>query len=153
MAIDVDKAKALELAPITAKVERGRLAFFAKAIGEADPVYSDVDAAKAAGHQDLPVLPTFFFSLELESPDPFGYIVDLGIDLRRVLHGEQSFTYHSLAYAGETLTLQPRIVDVFSKKGGAMEFLTKQTDITRDGELVAEATSTLIVRNPEVKTA
>lgn len=151
MAIDVDKAKALELAPITVQVERGRLAFFAKAIGQTDPVYTDLDAAKADVHPDLPVPPTYFFSLELESPDPFGYIVDLGIDLRRVLHGEQSFTYHSLAYAGETLTLQPRIVDVFAKKGGAMEFLIKQTDISRDGKLIAEATSTLIVRNPEVK--
>lgn len=153
MAIDVDKAKALQLAPITVQVERGRLAFFAKAIGQSDPVYSDVEAAKSAGHPDLPVPPTFFFSLELEQADPFGYIVDLGVDLRRVLHGEQSFTYHSLAYAGQTLTLQPHIIDVFAKKGGAMEFLIKKTDITRDGELIAEATSTLIVRNPEVKAA
>ncbi|MPY85553.1 MAG: MaoC family dehydratase [Actinophytocola sp.] len=150
MAIDVEQAKALELAPNTVKVERGRLRFFAKAIGETDPVYSDTDAAKRAGHSDLPVPPTFLFSMELESPDPFGYLADLGVDLRRVLHGEQSFTYHSMAHAGETLTLQPRIVDVLSKKGGAMEFLLKRTDITRDGELVAEATSTIIVRNPEM---
>lgn len=151
MAIDVDKAKALELAPITVRVERGRLAFFAKAIGQTDPVYSDVEAAKAACHPDVPVPPTFFFSLELEQEDPFAWLTDLGIDLRRVLHGEQSFTYHSLAYAGETLTLRPRIVDVFAKKGGVMEFLIKQTDITRDGTLIAEATSTIVVRNPEVK--
>ncbi|MQA62570.1 MAG: MaoC family dehydratase [Actinophytocola sp.] len=151
MAIDVDKAKALRLAPVTVTVERGRLRFFAKAIGESDAVYSDVTAAQRAGHPDLPVPPTFFFSLELERPDPFGYLDKLGIDLRRVLHGEQSFTYHSLAYAGDTLIVRPRIVDAFSKKGGAMEFLIKQTDITRDGELVAEATSTIIVRNPEVK--
>jgi acyl dehydratase len=148
--IDADKAKAYEFAPITAEVERGRLRFFAKAIGQTDPVYSDLEAAKQAGHTDLPVPPTFFFSMELDSPDAFGYIAGLGIDLRRVLHGEQSFTYHSMVHAGETVTLRPRIVDVFSKKGGAMEFLVKQTDITRDGELVAEATATIIVRNPEV---
>lgn len=151
MAIDVDKAKALRLAPVTVTVERGRLRFFAKAIGEPDAVYFDVAAAQRAGHPDLPVPPTFFFSLELERPEPFGYIDELGIDLRRVLHGEQSFTYHSLAYAGDTLIVRPRIVDVSSKKGGAMEFLVKRTDITRDGELVAEATSTIIVRNPEGK--
>ncbi|GAA5165652.1 MULTISPECIES: MaoC family dehydratase N-terminal domain-containing protein [Amycolatopsis] len=149
MAIDPGRAKALALDPITVAVERGRLAFFARATGQHDPVYSDPDAAEAAGHPDLPVPPTFFFSLELESPDPFAYLTALGVDLRDVLHGEQAFTYHSLAHAGDTLTLRPRIVDVFAKKGGALEFLVKKTEITRGGEPVADATSTLVVRNPE----
>lgn len=151
MPIDVDKAKALELPPITVRVERGRLRFFATAIGESNPIYSDLDVAKQAGHPDLPVPPTFFFGMELDSPDPFGYLTELGVDLRRVLHGEQSFTYHTLAYAGDTLTLQPRIVDVFGKKGGAMELLVKQTDTTRNGALVAESTSTVILDSREVK--
>lgn len=147
MPIDADKAKALVFEPITVNVERGGLAFFAKAIGQHDPAYCDLDAAKAAGHPDLPVPPTFFFSLELCSPDPFAYLRNLGVDLRRILHGEQSFTYHHQAYAGETLTLQPKIVNAFSKKGGALEFLVKQTEITRDGELVAEAECVIVVRN------
>lgn len=150
MPLDADKAKALEFEPITVDVERGSLAFFAKAIGQPDPVYYDLDAAQAAGHPDLPVPPTFFFSLELSSPDPFAYLRDLGVDLRRILHGEQSFTYHDQAYAGQTLTLQPQIVEVLSKKGGALEFLTKHTEITRDGELVAEADCVIVVRNPVV---
>jgi hypothetical protein len=149
MAVDPDKALALDLPPITVDVERGRLRAFARAIGETDSVYSDVDTAAGAGHRDLPVPPTFFFSLELEAPDPMGYLTDLGVDLRRVLHGEQSFTYLSLAHAGDTLTLRPRIVDAYSKKGGALDFLVKKTDITRDGELVAEVTAVIVVRNPE----
>jgi N-terminal half of MaoC dehydratase len=149
MAIDPDKAIALRLPPITTDVERGRLRFFATAIGETDPIYSDVDAAHRAGHPDLPVPPTFLFGLELDAPDPFGYLAELGVDLRRLLHGEQSFTYHALAHAGDTLTLQPRIVDVYSKKGGAMEFLIKQTTVTRGDTLLAEATTVLIVRNPQ----
>ncbi len=34
-----------EFAPVTAEVEKGRLRFFAKATGNADPVYSDESAA------------------------------------------------------------------------------------------------------------
>lgn len=151
MPIDPDKAKALPLSPIAVDVERGKLRFFAEAIGQSDPVYSDLDAAKQAGHPDLPVPPTYFFSLELESANPFAYLTDLGVDLRRVLHGEQSFAYHSLAYAGETLTLQPRIADVYTKKGGTLEFLVKRTDILREGgELVAEASTVVAIRHPEV---
>ena len=51
-------------------VETGRLRFFAKAMGQTDPVYTDEAAAQAAGHPGLPVPPTFFFCLEMESPDP-----------------------------------------------------------------------------------
>ncbi|MGW6391636.1 MaoC family dehydratase N-terminal domain-containing protein [Streptomyces sp. NPDC055103] len=150
MPIDAEAALKLPLDPITVQLERGRLRFFAKAIGQTDPVYTDLDAARQAGHPDLPVPPTFFFSLELEVPDPFGYLAALDVDLRRVLHGEQSFTYHQLTHAGDTLTLQPRIVDVSSKKGGALEFLVKQTDVSRGGELIAQAQSVIVVRNPEV---
>lgn len=150
MPIDAEAALKLRLEPITVPVERGRLRFFAKAVAQTDPVYTDLDTARQAGHPDLPVPPTFFFSLELEAPDPFGYLTALDVDLRRVLHGEQSFTYHRLAHAGDTLTLRPRIVDVYRKKGGALEFLVKQTDVTCGDELVAEARSVIVVRHPEV---
>jgi acyl dehydratase len=147
--IDIDKAKAIRLEPMTVPVERGRLAFFAKATGQTDPVYSDLDAAKAAGHPDLPVPPTFFFSLELEDPNPFGFLDELGVDQRRILHGEQAFTYHGPVHAGDTVTLHRHIVDVLLKKGGALQLLLKRTEFTRGGELVAESTATIAVPNPE----
>lgn len=151
MPIDADKAKALEFAPFTVEVERGRLHFFAKVTGQTDPVYLDAETARAAGHPDLPVPATFFFSLGLEAADPFGYLERLGVDLRFVLHGEQSFTYHRLAYAGDRLTLTERVADVYAKRGGALEFLVKETDITRDGQPVAQARSVIVVRHPEVE--
>jgi acyl dehydratase len=152
MAIDADKARAYQFKPIVVTAERGRLALFAQVTGQTDPVYTDLAAARAAGHPDLPVPPTFFFGLELSSPDPFGYLAELGIDLRQVLHGKQSFRYHGLAHAGDTLTLNARITDVVSRPGRALEFLVKQTDITRDGELIAEASMTIVVRPPEAAT-
>ncbi|WP_377267460.1 MaoC family dehydratase N-terminal domain-containing protein [Peterkaempfera sp. SMS 1(5)a] len=132
-----------------ADVERGQLRFFAKAIGETDPVYCDLEAAKAAGHRDLPVPPTFLFCLDMEKPDPFALIRDLDIDIRYVLHGEQGFTYHAMAYAGDTLTFTSTIEDIYSKKGGALEFLVRRTEVSRDGELIAELHNSLVVRNPE----
>ena len=61
-----------------------------------------------------------------------------------MLHGKQSYRYHALAHAGDTLTLTSRITKVVS--GRAVEFLVKQTDITRDGALIAAASTTLVVR-------
>jgi acyl dehydratase len=138
-----------QLPATTLTVDAGRLRFFAKAIGETNPLYTDVEAAKAAGYADLPVPPTFLFSIELENPDQFRWVVDQGIDPRFVLHGEQSFTYHSIAHAGDTLTATPRIVDVYSKKGGALEFIVKNTTVTRaDGSAVADLETVIVVRNP-----
>jgi acyl dehydratase len=150
VAIDADTAKAIQLAPLEVEVERGRLRFYAKVTGQTDPVYLDVDAARAAGHPDLPVPLTFFFSLGLEAADPFGLLDRLGIDLRLVLHGEQSFTYHRLAYAGDRLSLIERIVDVYTKRSGALEFVVKQTDITREGQPIAQARSVIVIRHREV---
>ncbi|BBX26249.1 MaoC family dehydratase N-terminal domain-containing protein [Mycolicibacterium alvei] len=139
-----------ELPPTELTIDAGRLRFFAKTIGETDPVFTDVEAARAAGNPDLPVPPTFLFSIELERPDPFDWVSNLGIDLRHVLHGEQRFVYHATAYAGDTVTARPTIVDVYSKKGGALEFVVKKTAVLHaDGRLLADLESVLVVRNPE----
>lgn len=117
-------------APFSAEVERGRLKFFAQAIGQTDPVFTDEAAARAAGHPALPVPPTFLFCLEMESPNP-GELKDLlDIPVPKVLHGEQRFTYHAMAYAGDTLTFEQRIADIYAKKGGLLEFVVRETRVT-----------------------
>ncbi|GAA4815026.1 MaoC family dehydratase N-terminal domain-containing protein [Tomitella cavernea] len=138
-----------ELAPVTAVIEAGRLALFATATGQDDPVYSDPAAARAAGHPGVPVPPTFLFGIELDQPEPFGWLTDLGVDLRHVLHGEQSFTYHAQAYAGEEVTARPHIAEVYSKKSGTLQFIAKHTRVTRvDGTAVADLESLIVVREP-----
>lgn len=145
----IDKSHIGRLLPAhSVEVEKGRLRFFAKAIGETNPVYTDEAAAQAAGYRSLPVPPTFLFSLEIERPDPFAWFSDLGLDLGKILHGEQSFSYHATACAGDVLSFTSRIADIFEKKGGALEFLVKETRVTsQDGVLVAELKSVIVQRN------
>lgn len=141
-----------ELPPTRLVIDAGRLKFFAKAIGETNPIFSDPEAAASAGHPALPVPPTFLFAIELERPDPFDWVSGMGIDLRHVLHGEQRFVYHSQAYAGDDLVARPKIVDVYAKKGGALEFVVKDTRVVRsDGSIIADLKSVLVVRNQEVQ--
>ncbi|MCW2542868.1 MAG: hypothetical protein JWM40_420 [Frankiales bacterium] len=132
---------------ISVTVERGRLQLFAKSVGQTDPLYTDVEAAKAEGMPDLPVPPTFLFGLELEQPEPFRWIADLGVDMNTVLHGDQTFTYERMAYAGETLHSTSTITDVYAKKGGALEFVRRLTEVVRDGAVIATLDQTIIVRN------
>lgn len=134
--------------PFEVAVEAGRLRLFAKAIGETDPLWTDVDAALAAGYPALPVPPTFLFCLEMERADPYDWFDELGIPLGQVLHGEQAFTYHAPCFAGDVLRFAAEIVDVYAKKGGALEFLVQHNTVTNQhGMLVAEFDRTIVVRH------
>lgn len=132
----------------TAAVEAGRLRFFAKAIGETSAIYLDEAAAQAAGFRSLPVPPTFLFSLNLDDADPFGWLNDVGLDLAKLLHGEQTFIYHRSACAGDVLRFDSRITDIYDKKNGALEFVTKETRVSnQDGEHVADLKTVIVQRN------
>jgi acyl dehydratase len=129
-------------------IERGRLQFFAKATGQHDPVYVDADAARVAGYPDIPAPPTFLFAAELDSGASFRLLEDLQIPLAKILHGEQSFTYHRPACAGDTVTVRSTISDIYDKKNGALEFVVKTSRaINQRGELVAELRSVIVCRH------
>jgi acyl dehydratase len=138
-----------EMPPFTVEVERGRLRFFAKATGQTDAVYTDDEAARAAGHPGLPVPPTFLFCLEMDAPNPGAVRELLGLDYKRILHGEQGYTFHRMAYAGERLTFRQRIEDIYDKKGGTLEFIVRKTAVTNEqGEAVAELRAVTVYRTP-----
>ena len=136
------------LPPFEVLVEKGRLKFFAKSIGQTDPVYTDDQAARAAGHPALPVPPTFLSCLEMEAPDPAAIRNLLGMDYRRLLHGEQGFVYERMAYAGDVLTFVQRVDDIYDKKNGALEFVVRLTQVTNQhGQAVAQLRTVSVLRN------
>lgn len=124
----------MTLAPHTARVDARQLQFFAKATAQPKP--------------DLMVPPTYLFCLEMEAENPTEMLDRMEIDIGRILHANQEFTYHRPIHTGEELTFQPRVSDIFDKKGGALEFVVKDTEVTdASGVLVAELRSTIVVRN------
>lgn len=140
--------------PFSVAVEAGRLRFFAKATGQSDPIYSQDEAARAAGHPALPVPPTFLFCLEMDAPNPAAIRNLLGLDYKRLLHGEQGFSYRRMAYAGDVLTFEQCIEDIYDKKGGALEFVVRKTRVTNQrGEHVADLRGVTVMRQPEKESA
>lgn len=119
-------------------VERGKIAEFADAMLCDDPAYRGPDAI---------IPPTFLTSAARWAPP--GVRVSVGFDRKRLLHGEQEYTFHGAPLtAGTALTARERIVDRYSKpgkRGGTMRFATVVTEY-RDaaGTLVAEAKATFI---------
>lgn len=135
--------------PVTAHVEPGRLRYFLNTLGERNPVYRDEQAARAAGYSAIPAPPTYLFCLEMmDNERPFEFLTELKIDLARVLHGEQRFTYHAPVVVGDTLTFRSRVTDVADKKGGAMTMVVVETEVrNQHGAHVADTSRTIVVRN------
>jgi acyl dehydratase len=126
-------------------VEKGQLRFFAEAVGERNPIYSDESAAQRAGYPTLPAPPTFAFSLGLLAPPRTGSIEDLGVNIGNVLHGEQRFTYHAPIHAGDRMRLRTKTVDIYEKKGGALEFIVQDTTAHNQDDILCVSTRTIVV--------
>lgn len=141
-----------ELPPVHLDVERGRLRFFAKAIGEEDPVYLDLDAARRAGYADLPAPPTFLAAAEMDSAVMLRLLDAMGVPVQHALHGEQGFSYLGPVVAGDTITVRTRIVDIYDKKQGALEFVALRSEaVNQRADTVAELRSVIVVRHAEAR--
>lgn len=130
------------------EISAKEIARFAAAIGDTDPVYRDLFAARAAGHPGIPLPPTYGIFLVDDRPDPHGNLQLLGIELQKLLHAEQSFQYHAPLYAGERLTLTERVADHYLKKNGALEFMVLECEARKaNGELALTIRRMLVVRH------
>jgi acyl dehydratase len=134
--------------PFTVAVERRWIRTFAEAIGDDDPLYRDVDVARAAGYADIPAPPTFAFTVAMEAAQPLAVIDDLGVDKTRTMHGEQGFRLHRPIVAGDILSGRQKVVDVFERKGGALTFVVTETELRDARERpVCDLRTVIVVRN------
>ena len=137
-----------EFEAVTLPVEEGRLRFVAKSIGETNPVYSDPEAARKAGHPALLAPPTFVFMLEVDAVDLQDLVSFFGCKLGQLLHGEQGFVYHAPIYAGDRITVKKKVIDIYDKKNGKLEFIITENDfINQDVVKVAETRTNYVIRN------
>ncbi len=125
-------------------VGREKIREFASAVQATDPAHFDVAAARAAGHDDLVAPPTFSIVVQQRGLDQLLSDESAGIELHRVVHGDQRFVLERPIIAGDELTVQFSVANVRSLGGNSM--LSTEAEITdADGELVAVSYATLVV--------
>jgi len=131
--------------PITMRIEAGKIREFAAAVKDKNPIYYEEAYARAEAGGILPP-PTFtmtsaFWGDETSRPE-------LNMDMRRILHGGQEFEFVKPVYAGDVLTAQTRISDMYTKpgkRGGEMTFAIEETTFkNQNGEVVLFSRSTII---------
>lgn len=126
-------------------VGREKVREFARAVFATHPINLDPDAARAAGYRDVVAPPTFAVVVQEHALAQLLADPTTGIDFRRVVHGDQRFTYARPIVAGDELRSQLTVASVKTLGGNAM--LTAECAITdAAGEHVVTATSTLVVR-------
>ena len=129
-------------------IEKGMLRLFARAIGETNPVYTDEAAAREAGYASLPIPLTYPFCLGKFIDDPFDTLHLFNLDHSNIVHGEQEFHYSAAVCAGDILTGQKSVTDVYDRRNGALEFIVVTTEFKdASGLPVCRAIQTIVVDN------
>jgi acyl dehydratase len=138
-----------EYPPYAVTVERGKIKEFARAIGDANPLYLDDRVGAASEWGDLIAPPTFPVTFRDEAADTTAFLRELGTDISRILHGEQEFEIFRPLQPGQTYLCRAKVIDIYEKSGksGPMAFVVRETTIA-DGanEIVAAMRHITIVR-------
>ncbi|PZR66051.1 MAG: MaoC family dehydratase [Solirubrobacterales bacterium] len=131
--------------PVLYAVGREKVREYAHAVGESDPVYLDVEAARAAGHADVVAPPMFCVVYSAMAVAPGIFDPDVGINFAAMLHGGQEFHWGPLVIAGDEITTQATVKEI-SERDGRGYYVFESVSKNQDGETVCTGTWTNIVR-------
>ena len=130
------------------EVGREKIREFAEAIQEANPAYTDQEAAKALGHSDVIAPPTFVFAITFKAAGQVIQDPQLGLDYSRVVHGDQRFAYTRPVRAGDRLSVISTIESIKTLAGN--DILEIRGEVHDEaGEHVVTAWTKLVARAPE----
>jgi acyl dehydratase len=129
----------------TYEVGREKLREFARAIGANSPVHHSVEAAEAAGYPDIIAPPTFAIVVIARIGSNAHKDPELRLDMRVVVHGEQSFAHNRPIRAGDVLWAREEIVDITAQ--GEHEIVRVQTQLIDANDwTVCRAVTALVSR-------
>ena len=129
-------------------VGREKIREYASAVGETNPLYFDVDAARAAGYPDLVAPPMFVVVYAGRAITPALFDPEVGIDFANMLHAGQEFAWGPLVVAGEEVSTTTAVKDISERSG--LRFYEFETDSRNQrGETVCLGLWRQIVRGAQ----
>jgi acyl dehydratase len=130
--------------PTTFEVEADRIRQYADAVHEDNSVYHDADAARAAGFRDLVAPPMFAVVYSAPAMGP-AIMETVGEGLPRMVHGGQEFVWGEPVCAGDTITTQASVKEIYEKDGKSF-YVFESVSKNQDGEETVRGIWTNIVR-------
>ena len=137
--VDATKLGA-QMRPVTFTVEAGKIREFARAIRDDNPVY----------FSERPPAPLTFLRTFINHGDNLqDSFAEIGVDIRRILHGGQEFEYLEPVYAGDVITVTATFTDYYTKpgrRGGLLEFVVYEWVFTNQHGRVAMRSKNITIQ-------
>src|SRR6201995_4257907 len=96
----------------TYAVGREKIREYASSVGETNPPYFAVAAARAAGHADVGAPPMFAVVYQGRAIAPAVFDPEVGIDFSHMLHAGQDFAWGPLVVAGDEITTTTTVAEI-----------------------------------------
>ena len=128
--------------PRVVQVERGAIAGFASAIGDANPLFTNDIHARGTRYGGIITPPTFLRTVSGEGRELFK---ESGLE--NVLDGGSEWSYFNPIYSGDRITAITTILDLTERDGrlGRMVFVVSEVVYTNQfDQIVAKQRSTII---------
>jgi acyl dehydratase len=110
-----------------------------------NPLLHDEDRARQGPYGEVIAFPTFSVVFAIA---PFSAAItdpELGIDVLRLVHGEQEFEWFGVIRPGDVMTTTGEVTHLLSKAG--RDFITVETDsVNQRGEKIVHGVWTAVVR-------
>ena len=141
----------------TAEIAAKESQRYAQAVDDLNPVYFDVDAARAAGYDGLVAPPTFVSHAVVEGQPLSGLRPDglfrsaqrLELAVQRVMFGGEEWEFERPAHVGDVVTAETRLTGLDQKEGSKGPFvrITNETTYTNQrGDVIARVRQIGIAR-------
>ncbi|KAB1190425.1 hypothetical protein GJR96_15715 [Haloferax sp. MBLA0076] len=129
-------------------IDAGKVAEYAAATRDETPLFVDEDAATTMGFDGIPAslihTMTALYDHYHVNGGPL-HAIDLGMDRRYWVLGEQEYEYHRHPIVGDVLTGETTLADVYSKRDGEMTFAVLETNyVDETGALLVTERRTMI---------
>ena len=135
-------------APVVYAVGREKVREYAHAVGETNPLYLDLEAARAAGYADVLAPPMF---VVVYSSAPFMTALfdpELEIDFARLVHGAQEFSWEQPVVAGDEITTTLTVANIV--EGAGLRRDTFETvSVNQRGETTCTGNWSTIIRGED----
>ena len=129
----------------TYEVGAEKIREFADAIGAANPVHRDHEAAKSAGFRDLVAPPMFCVVYSARAMGPAILDPEVGINLATMLHGSQQFEWEEPVCHGDVIETRATCTESY-EKGDNGFYVFESVSTNQDGAQTVKGTWTNIVR-------
>jgi acyl dehydratase len=129
----------------TYAVGREKIREYAFAVGETNALYVDVEAARAAGHDDVVAPPMFAVVYSMPAVAQGMFDPEVGIDFSRLVHAGQEFEWGPLVVAGDEITTTTEVSEITERAGNGF-FVFESTSVNQRGETVCVGRWSNLVR-------